>query len=91
MGFIHRNRGIKDERQVLVTLTSTGLSLQKKALKFPETLLAASQCSVQEGKNLIKKIKSLRDSLISDNKAKSKNNLNLSKKIKTNPKLKEEL
>lgn len=75
-GFISRERSSTDERQVLIRLTTKGQNVRKKAMAFPDALLTACQCSVQETKILIKKIKKIRDSLIHDN------NLNLKPKIK---------
>lgn len=40
---IERNRSLKDERKVIVTLTDKGISLKKEAAKFPEHI-ATSLC-----------------------------------------------
>src|SRR5947199_7120656 len=47
-GFVKRTRSTEDERQVLVALTPQGQALKEKARTVPQSVLAASECSVAE-------------------------------------------
>jgi MarR family transcriptional regulator, organic hydroperoxide resistance regulator len=60
---IKRTRGTEDERQVLIALTSKGRSLQEKARTVPQSILAASVCSVSELSALKNDLVALRDRL----------------------------
>jgi DNA-binding MarR family transcriptional regulator len=60
---IKRTRSTEDERQVLIALTSKGRSLQEKARTVPQSILAASVCSVSELSALKNDLVALRDRL----------------------------
>ena len=45
---IKRTRNTADERQVLIALTSQGQMLKEKARTVPQSILAASACSIAE-------------------------------------------
>ena len=45
---IKRTRDTADERQVLIALTPQGQSLREKARTVPQSILAASACSIAE-------------------------------------------
>ena len=60
---IKRTRSTQDERQVLIALTSKGRSLQEKARTVPQSILAASVCSVSELSALKNDLVALRDRL----------------------------
>ena len=47
-GLVKRTRSTEDERQVLIALTAQGQALKDKARAVPQSILAASQCSVAE-------------------------------------------
>ena len=63
LGLAGRTRGTEDERQVLIALTSKGRSLQEKARTVPQSILAASVCSVSELSALKNDLVALRDRL----------------------------
>jgi len=60
---IKRTRGTEDERQVLITLTPQGHALRDKAKAVPQSILAASACSVGELLGMKDEIVALRDRL----------------------------
>ena len=62
-GFVKRTRSTADERQVLVALTPQGQALKEKARTVPQSILAASECSVAELVALKSEIVTLRDRL----------------------------
>jgi DNA-binding MarR family transcriptional regulator len=47
-GLIRRDRAHNDERQVIVSLTTTGRALQTKARSVPVEVTCATQCSQEE-------------------------------------------
>jgi DNA-binding MarR family transcriptional regulator len=61
--FIKRTRSTEDERQVLVSLTSTGQALREKARSVPAAILTASACSVAEVSAMKNELITLRDRL----------------------------
>lgn len=61
--FIKRTRSTEDERQVLIALTPQGRALQEKASSVPQSILAASACSVPELTAMKNEIVALRDRL----------------------------
>ena len=63
-GLIKRTRSRQDERQVLIALTSPGLALREKAKMLPQSILAASACSIGELSALKTEIIALRDRLL---------------------------
>jgi MarR family transcriptional regulator, organic hydroperoxide resistance regulator len=60
---IKRTRSTADERQVLIALTSQGLALREKARTVPQSILAASACSVAELSAMKNDLVALRDRL----------------------------
>jgi DNA-binding MarR family transcriptional regulator len=60
---IKRTRSTTDERQVLIALTSRGLALREKARTVPQSILAASACSVAELSAMKNDLVALRDRL----------------------------
>jgi MarR family transcriptional regulator, organic hydroperoxide resistance regulator len=48
LGLIARTRAIKDERQVIVSLTSAGKKLRKQAESIPPSILCATGCEPAE-------------------------------------------
>lgn len=66
---IRRERSSEDERQVIISLTSAGKALRKKALDIPEKLLCAAQASIAEARSLTKALKSLRTHLLESESA----------------------
>jgi MarR family transcriptional regulator, organic hydroperoxide resistance regulator len=61
--FIRRTRSSEDERQVLIALTPQGQALKEKARAVPQSILAASACSVGELLSMKNEIVALRDRL----------------------------
>jgi MarR family transcriptional regulator, organic hydroperoxide resistance regulator len=62
-GLIKRTRSTEDERQVLIELTREGHALREKAGAVPQSILAASACSVGELVAMKNEIVALRDRL----------------------------
>ena len=60
---VRRTRSTEDERQVLIALTPKGESLREKARAVPQSILAASACSVGELVTMKNEIVALRDRL----------------------------
>ncbi|MEO6840073.1 MAG: MarR family transcriptional regulator [Bradyrhizobium sp.] len=60
---IKRTRSTADERQVLIELTPEGHALREKAKAVPQSILAASACSVGELVAMKNEIVALRDRL----------------------------
>jgi MarR family transcriptional regulator, organic hydroperoxide resistance regulator len=61
--FIKRTRDAADERQVLIALTPQGQALREKARTVPQSILAASACSVAELSAMKNDLVALRDRL----------------------------
>ena len=62
-GLLKRTRSSEDERQVLIALTPQGHALKEKARGVPQSILAASECSVAELSALKREMAALRDRL----------------------------
>src|SRR5437016_5384205 len=62
-GLIKRTRGTEDERQLLIALTPQGQALREKAKAVPQSILAASACSIGELSAIKEEIVGLRDRL----------------------------
>src|SRR5713226_5821276 len=62
-GLIKRSRSTEDERQVLIALTPQGQALREKARVVPQSILAASACSVSALSAMKNEIVALRDRL----------------------------
>jgi DNA-binding MarR family transcriptional regulator len=60
---VKRTRSSEDERQVLIALTPQGLALKDKARNVPQSILAASDCSVGDLVAMKDEIVALRDRL----------------------------
>src|SRR6202140_2752013 len=60
---IKRTRNPADERQVLIALTSQGHALKEKARTVPQSILAASACSIAELSAMKNDLIALRDRL----------------------------
>jgi MarR family transcriptional regulator, organic hydroperoxide resistance regulator len=60
---IKRTRSTEDERRVLIALTAKGRALQERARTVPQSILAASACSVSELSALKNDLVALRDQL----------------------------
>jgi MarR family transcriptional regulator, organic hydroperoxide resistance regulator len=60
---IKRTRNTADERQVLIALTSQGHALREKARTVPQSILAASACSIAELSAMKNDLIALRDRL----------------------------
>jgi MarR family transcriptional regulator, organic hydroperoxide resistance regulator len=60
---VKRTRSSEDERQVLIALTAQGHALKEKARAVPQSILAASDCSVSELVAMKDEIVALRDRL----------------------------
>jgi len=60
---VKRTRSTQDERQVLIALTAQGHALKEKARNVPQSILAASDCSVSELIAMKDEIVALRDRL----------------------------
>lgn len=63
-GIVRRTRNPEDERQVLVALTDEGRAMRKIAAEFPEALLCAAGCSVDELVSLKRRMLGVRDNML---------------------------
>ena len=62
-GFIARERAAEDERRVQISLTAAGRKLKARAQKVPACVLSATECSVDEVRQLTRQIKDVRQRL----------------------------
>lgn len=62
-GLVSRLRDVADERRVHIHLTAAGRRLKARAAKVPACVLAASQCSLDEIRQLTGQVRTLRDRL----------------------------
>jgi DNA-binding MarR family transcriptional regulator len=62
-GFLTRQRNPKDERQVIVSLTAKGRSLNEKTACLTDTLLERSGLTPEQLTKLNSKVRKLRDAL----------------------------
>jgi len=60
---LKRTRNPADEREVLIALTSQGQALKEKARTVPQSILAASACSIAELSAMKNDLVALRDRL----------------------------
>jgi DNA-binding MarR family transcriptional regulator len=60
---VKRTRSTEDERQVLIALTAQGHALKERARNVPQSILAASDCSIAELIAMKDEIVALRDRL----------------------------
>ena len=68
-GLVQRTRGIRDERQVIVTLTGEGRGLREKAGQVPVDVFCATGCEIDEVVGLKSQLEKLRAGLIDTNNA----------------------
>ncbi len=64
LGFVERVRSKEDERQVIVSLTSTGRKLQIESKNIPACVLAASGCDLLTLQQIALQLKVLRNNLV---------------------------
>ncbi|RYF15873.1 MAG: MarR family transcriptional regulator [Comamonadaceae bacterium] len=62
-GLVSRLRDVADERRVHVHLTAAGRRLKVRAARVPACVLAASQCSLEEIRQLTAQVHALRERL----------------------------
>ena len=62
-GLVSRLRDVADERRVHIHLTAAGRKLKARAARVPGCVLAASQCSIPELRQLVQQVRTLRDRL----------------------------
>lgn len=62
-GLVSRLRDVADERRVHIHLTAAGRRLKARGAKVPACVLAASQCSLDEIRQLTGQVRTLRDRL----------------------------
>ena len=65
LGHIERKRGKIDERQVFVSLTQSGLSLQKHAADITKCIIDSTGFDIENLKSLVKTVATLRDNVTS--------------------------
>lgn len=63
-GFLTRTRAQSDERQVIISLTSLGRALQRKARAVPVAVMCATQCTQSEASSTKKVLDRLRERLM---------------------------
>ncbi len=62
-GWVQRERAADDERRVIVSLTSAGRALQRRAASIPPRLAEATRCSLEEVTALTQRLQQLRQQL----------------------------
>ncbi|MCC3720189.1 MarR family winged helix-turn-helix transcriptional regulator [Rouxiella badensis] len=62
-GLVVRRRAKVDERQVIISLTDAGRTLQEKAREIPEAIACAAECSIEDATALKKQLETLRGNL----------------------------
>jgi len=65
-GLVRRQRAVKDERQVIVSLTDLGKSLREQAQIIPQQVSCTAQCSLDELTALTKQLQRLRAAMASN-------------------------
>ncbi len=63
-GFISRQRAASDERQVVISLTTAGRNLHKKAEAVPDAVFCATECSPDQLQTIKAGLEVLRDKLL---------------------------
>lgn len=63
-GIVQRTRNPDDERQVRISLTAQGKSMRKTAAEFPEALLCAAGCSIEDIVSLKERMLTVRDNML---------------------------
>ena len=61
---VQRQRSSKDERQVIVSLTTSGKNLKKIAIDFPKKMVCATSLSTAEANSMTTSLKKLRTKLL---------------------------
>ena len=72
-GWIERTRDAADERRVIVTLTTSGRGLRRKAAHVPVELAQSTGCSVPELIALTTQLQTLRDRMVAHSNDESAN------------------
>ena len=62
--FLHRTRSMKDERQVIITLSDEGKKLKDQAINIPAEVLDASSCDMTTLLDLKDQLTKLRTNLV---------------------------
>ncbi|QRX83599.1 MarR family winged helix-turn-helix transcriptional regulator [Glaciimonas sp. PAMC28666] len=65
-GLVRRQRSVKDERQVIVSLTDQGNALRQDARLIPQQVSCAAQCSLDELRALTGQLQRLRAAMASN-------------------------
>jgi len=65
-GLVQRQRATEDERQVVISLTTQGRALKRKAGAVPEAIFCAMGCELDELVDLKSRLDSLRERLARD-------------------------
>ena len=63
-GLLTRARAASDERQVIISLTPEGDQLRQQAAGLPQSILNASQCSLDQIVGMKQQLDALRDNLM---------------------------
>lgn len=63
LGHIKRKRGAKDERQVFVSLTSSGTALQSHAEGITKCIVGSTQFDIETLQGLVETISGMRDNI----------------------------
>lgn len=66
LGFVSRQRGDKDERQVFVHLSDTGIGLQKHAPRITECLISGTGLKIEKLEELVATLSQLTENLAED-------------------------
>lgn len=65
-GLVRRQRSVKDERQVIVSLTDKGNALRQDARSIPQQVSCSAQCSLDELRALTGQLQRLRAAMASN-------------------------
>ncbi|AMO98804.1 transcriptional regulator OhrR [Collimonas arenae] len=65
-GLLRRQRAVKDERQVIVSLTDAGRKLRQQAQAIPQEISCSVGCSLDEVRALTKELHRLRAAMASN-------------------------
>ena len=62
-GFLLRKRSTRDERQVIITLTTQGIALKQQAIDIPHQIAEASACNLNELMQLKEQLEKVRTNI----------------------------
>lgn len=62
-GFLSRKRSTRDERQVIITLTTQGIALKQQAIDIPHQIAEASACNLNELMQLKEQLEKVRTNI----------------------------